>query len=165
MADFSDLPDFATNPLVVPLTAPLWDSNEDKLFREPLVWRSGDQRSAVRPRALRVPMDGSGYQVVVEGRRRVSLVNLSLSGAQVRGALTVLPQQPLIVNIGTLHEARSCGAIARVRWVQPDRELSREEEIYRIGLAFETWDVRRLKEILDAISRRHVPKSELIGVW
>ena len=95
-------------------------------------------------------MIGSGYRAVIEGRH-VDLVNLSLSGAQLRGPIRVLPDQPTIVKIGWPKHELLCTAIARVRWVQFEPDASSGAGVYRVGLSFETWDVRSLKEI---ISRR-----------
>jgi len=106
----------------------------------------------LRPRDQRVAMVGSGYRAIVDGRA-VALVNLSLSGAQWRGAIRVRPDQPAIVKIGWPQDHQLCTALARVRWVQFEPDASRDESLYRVGIEFETWDVRRLKEIIRHCTR------------
>ena len=93
-------------------------------------------------------MVGSGYRAVIDGRQ-AALINLSLSGAQLRGPIRVRPDQPTIVKIGWPRDNQLCTAIARVRWVQFEPDASSGEGLYRVGLAFETWDVKGLKAISD----------------
>ena len=134
--------------LILPLATPVWDSSADSYVRDlDARRRSADVPPAARPRDTRVAMLGSGYRAVIDGRK-VALVNLSLSGAQLRGSIRVLPDQPAIVKIGWPQDELLCTAIARVRWVQFEPDPSMDEGLYRVGLEFETWDVRGLKKII-----------------
>jgi hypothetical protein len=133
--------------LILPLAAPVWDSSADACFEGPRARYQGQRAAFARARDRRVAMIGSGYRAVIDGRQ-VDLVNLSLSGAQLRGPIRVLPDQPTIVKIGWPKDDQLCTAIARVRWVQFEPGPSSGAGLYRVGLAFETWDVRGLKEIL-----------------
>jgi hypothetical protein len=156
LTDVMDGPDETVRAdlLVVPLAAPLWDASTDSRFRGP---QAGNHvaaaTEAARVRAQRVGMLGSGYRAVIDGQQ-VALVNLSLSGAQLRGSIRVLPDQPMIVKIGWPQDEAACTAIARVRWVQFEPDPSKNSGLYRVGLAFETWDVRGLKEIMRHLSGR-----------
>jgi hypothetical protein len=93
------------------------------------------------------------------------LVNLSMSGAQTRGAIQAARDQPLIFKIGWPPDREACAAIARVRWVSLESEEAQRETIYRIGLAFETWDVHRLKEIIRHCERTSASRVDVIGPW
>ena len=135
-------------PLILPLSASLRSADADTRFPDLAVpSRPADERAADRPRAARVGMLGSGYQVQIDGQT-VALVNLSLSGVQIRGSIRLLPDQPSIVKIGWPLEEMACAAIARVRWVRVESGPSKDEEVYRAGLVFETWEVQRLKKIM-----------------
>ena len=109
-------------------------------------------------------MLGAGYRAVIDGQH-VALINLSLSGAQIRSSMRVLRDQPAVVKIGWPQNEQLCAAIARVRWVHLESELSNDESLYRIGLAFETWDVRGLKEIIRHCGRTLVSRSEIVDLW
>jgi len=149
------------------MAVPLWDSEPETLVVErpvPSIVSIEPRRRRPRPRAERVGMFGSGYRVVVDDQQ-VALVNLSLSGAQVRSPIEVSRDQPLIFKIGWPQDKAACTAIARVRWVSLESEEMRREGIYRMGLAFETWDVRRLKEIIRHCERTFATKVEVIGPW
>jgi len=156
-----------SNPLILPMAVPLWDSEPESVIVErpaPARVDAEPRRRRQRARAERVGMCGSGYRVVVEDRQ-VALVNLSMSGAQIRGAIQAARDQPLIFKIGWPQDREPCAAIARVRWVSLESEEAQRETIYRIGLAFETWDVRRLKEIIRHCERTFASKVEVIGPW
>ena len=116
-----------------------------------------------RPRSRRLEMLGSGYRAVIDGQC-VALVNLSLTGAQVRGPHKVTRDQPAILRIGWPQDQRSCDAIARVRWVQVEGDRS-NVPAYRIGLTFETWDVRRLKEIMHHWRRTFDSHARPVDPW
>lgn len=153
--------------LVLPMAVPLWDAESEPIVVErpaPHFVAVEPRRRRPRPRADRVGMFGSGYRVVVDDRL-VALVNLSMSGAQVRGPIQVSREQPLIFKIGWPQDREACAAIARVRWVSLESEDSQREAIYRMGLAFETWDVRRLKEIIRHCERTFAPKVEVVDPW
>jgi hypothetical protein len=90
-------------------------------------------------------MQGIGYRASIDDQA-VSLINLSLSGVLVRGP--VLPTQSIIFKIGWPQDSVWCTALGRVRWARFERSNGQDEAAYRIGLEFETWDVRRLKEIM-----------------
>jgi len=155
----------SSDALILPMAVPLWDSEPETLIVErPAPQPAAPQRRRQRPRADRVGMYGSGYRVVIDDQH-VALVNLSFSGAQVRGPLQVSRDQSLIFKIGWPQDRTSCDAIARVRWVCLDADESQREGIYRMGLAFETWDVRRLKEIIRHCERTFATKVEVIGPW
>lgn len=157
-----------SNTLILPIAVPLWDLEQETAVVErpapPLVVDVQPRPRRPRARAERVGMFGSGYRVVVEDHD-VALVNLSLSGAQVRGSIQLSRDQPLIFKIGWPQDREACAAIARVRWVSLESEASQREAIYRMGLAFETWDVRRLKEIIHHCERTFRSKVEVIGPW
>ena len=75
-----------SNALILPMAIPLWDSEPESMVVErpaPALVDAEPRRRRPRARAERVGMFGSGYRVVVEDRQ-VALVNLSMSGAQVR---------------------------------------------------------------------------------
>jgi hypothetical protein len=133
------------NLLILPLAAPLWDEGADACFSDLHAWRI--EEAASRPRDQRVGMLGSGYRAVIDGRQ-AALINLSVSGAQLRGPIRLLPDQPTIVKIGWPRDNRLSTAIARVRWVRFEPDLESGEGLYRVGLVFETWDVKGLKAIL-----------------
>jgi hypothetical protein len=141
---------------------PLWaaiggdeaDADEKARVQRPEPPRAAVERVATvervapqRPRAQRLPMLSAGYRAAVDGTH-VALVNLSLTGAQVRGLVGLRPDQPAVVKIGWPQDEQSCAAFARVRWVELENDPSSDQRIYRVGLAFETWDVRRLKDIM-----------------
>lgn len=156
-----------SNTLILPMAVPLWDAEPQTVIVErpaPCLVEAEPRRRRPRARADRVGMFGSGYRVVVD-ERLVALVNLSLSGAQVRGPIQVSRDQPLIFKIGWPQDREACAAIARVRWVSLESEEAERDTIYRMGLAFETWDVRRLKEIIRHSERMFAPKGEVIGPW
>jgi hypothetical protein len=133
------------NLLILPLAATVWELDADACFSDHNKLRV--QETASRPRDRRVGMVGSGYRAVIDGRQ-AALINLSLTGAQLRGPVRVRPDQPTIVKIGWPRDNQLCTAIARVRWVQFEPDASSGEGLYRVGLAFETWDVKSLKAIL-----------------
>jgi len=156
-----------SNTLILPMAVPLWDSGPETILVErpaPRIVAVEPRRRRPRPRAERVGMFGSGYRVVVDDRH-VALVNLSMSGAQVRGPIEVARDQTLIFKIGWPQDRDVCAAIARVRWVTLESDESQREGIYRMGLAFETWDVRRLKEIIRHCERTFATKVEVVGPW
>jgi hypothetical protein len=154
-----------SNALILPMAAPLWDSEPETLIVErPAPRVVAPSRRRQRPRAERVGMCGSGYRVAIDDQY-VALVNLSLSGAQVRGSIQVSCDQPLIFKIGWPQDRESCAAIARVRWVSRESGESERDGIYRMGLAFEAWDVRRLKDIIHHCERTFATKVEVIGPW
>jgi hypothetical protein len=109
-------------------------------------------------------MLGSGYRVLIDGRH-VALIDLSLSGVQIRGSLHLALGHPVILKIGWPQDQLSFTAIARVRWVRPEPDSRDSELMYRIGLAFETWDVRRLREIIGTRGRSSTPTAEVVGIW
>jgi hypothetical protein len=133
--------------LILPLAALVREPRAEAYFSEPHAARVYDEAIASRPRDRRVGMLGSGYRAAIDGRQ-ASLINLSLSGAQLRGPVRVRPDQPTIVKIGWTRDDLLCSAIARVRWVQFEPDASSGEGLYRVGLVFETWDVQRLKAML-----------------
>jgi hypothetical protein len=135
------------NLLILPLATPVWERSADACFPDPHALPIDDEAAASRPRDRRVGMLGSGYRAVIDGRQ-AALINLSLSGAQLRGPIRVRPDQPSIVKIGWPQDNQLCSAIARVRWVQFEPDASSGEGLYRVGLSFETWDVKSLKAIL-----------------
>jgi hypothetical protein len=135
-------------PLILPLASPvLFDRpNTYTLELRPSRAEAGASSGPHRPRDPRIVMVGSGYRARLDGQP-TSIVNLSLSGAQLRGPARVLPDQPAIIKIGwPLGEHLLCTVLARVRWVQ--FEPAGDESCYRVGMSFETWDVRQLKDIL-----------------
>ena len=154
-----------SNALILPLADALCGVDEDTRRRDPEARREAAGGPLVhRPRARRVGMVGAGYRAVVDGQH-VALINLSLSGAQVRSSMSVLRDQPAIVKIGWPQDDQLCAAIARVRWVELESEGSNDERVYRVGLAFETWDVRGLKEIMRHCGRTFVSSSEIVDPW
>ena len=147
------------------MAAALSDLDTDTFLRNPDARRrEAEAAAARRPRAPRVGMLGAGYRAVIDGQH-VALINLSLSGAQIRSSMRVLRDQPAVVKIGWPQNEQLCAAIARVRWVHLESELSNDESLYRIGLAFETWDVRGLKEIIRHCGRTLVSRSEIVDLW
>jgi hypothetical protein len=141
--------------LILPLAIPVFDSlpGEPRWFDAPGPARPTNPRTTIRPRDQRVAMIGAGYRAVIEGSP-AALVNLSLSGAQLKAAVRVRPEQPALVKIGWHHDDRLCAVLARVRWVQFEPDASTQEGLYRVGMAFETWDVARLKEIMRHLAAR-----------
>ena len=146
--------------LILPLSAALADVDADTLTLDSEAPRRV-AAAALRPRAHRVGMLHAGYRAAVDGQR-VALINLSLTGAQIRSLTRVLPEQPAIIKIGWPQDQQSCAALARVRWVELDGEPSAEQMIYRVGLAFETWDVKKLKDIMRHCGRMFGQKPEMI---
>jgi PilZ domain len=136
------------NLLILPLAALMQEPRADAYFSDPHTLPVDDEAIAARPRDRRVGMLGSGYRAAIDGRQ-AALINLSLSGAQLRGPVRFRPDQPTIVKIGWTRDDLLCSAIARVRWVQFEPDASSGEGLYRVGLAFETWDVQRLKAMLN----------------
>ncbi len=133
------------NLLILPLAAAVWEEGADACFSDPRTLTI--EEAASRPRDPRVAMLGSGYRAAIDGRQ-AALINLSISGAQLRGPARVRPEQPAIVKIGWPKDNLLCTAIARVRWVQFEPDPASGAGLYRVGLAFETWDVKGLKAIL-----------------
>jgi hypothetical protein len=133
--------------VVLPLAAALWDPDTTNRFRDESGQRGSRDPGSQRQRALRVRMQGAGYRAVIDDQP-VSLVNLSLSGVLVRGPMRVLPCQSIIFKIGWPEDDRPCAAIGRVRWVRIESTSGHNEADCEIGVAFETWDVRRLKGIM-----------------
>ncbi len=141
--------------IVLPFGSSLWDSCPGTWFRETHAEQKSARaanRAAHRARAQRQPMVGSGYRAAVDGQT-VALINLSVTGAQVRGPVHVPKNRPTILQIGWPQDAVSCSAIARVRWLEVESETPEAGATYRMGLAFEEWDVRRLKEIMQNCAR------------
>ena len=137
--------------LILPLASPVIDllyEAEQTLFPQ-----DASRPGRLRARDQRVAMVGSGYRAVLEGRP-AAIVNLSMSGAQLRGTARVLPDQPAVVKIGWPLDDRQCAVLARVRWVRFEPDAARDEALYRVGMEFETWDVARLKEIMRYLRRR-----------
>ncbi len=150
---------------VVSLEESLSEANVSRFYRDaPPNTRLPKARRFEHPRATRTGMLGSGYRVVIDGRQ-VALINLSLTGAQMRGPLRLERDQPVLVKIGWPQDNLSFTAIARVRWVELEPEPRDNQPVYRTGVAFETWDVRRLKEIIQSRGRTPAPSAELIGTW
>jgi hypothetical protein len=157
-------PPLAPAPVVLALAPPA-ESHGNRGVREAQPSRSAPATRAVqRPRGLRAGMVGAGYRVLIDGQQ-VTLINLSLSGVQVRGAVHPVLAQPVLVHIGWPQDTLSFTAIARVRWVQPEGVSGESESIYRIGLAFDTWDVRRVKEIIASRGAPAAPKANVAGIW
>ena len=150
--------------LVVPLAVSVWETSDDARFRDHRVPCDGVDGMSGRPRDRRVPMIGSGYRAAIDGRQ-AALVNLSVTGAQLRGPIRVLPDQPTIVKIGWPKEDLTCTAIARVRWVRFEPDPSSRGGLYRVGLVFETWDVRGLKEIIRHCAPSEAPKFRIADSW
>ena len=137
--------------LILPLASPVIDllyEAEQTLFPQ-----DASRPARLRARDQRVAMVGSGYRAVLEGRP-AAIVNLSMSGAQLRGPARVLPDQPAVVKIGWPLDDRQCAVLARVRWVRFEPDAAHDEALYRVGMEFETWDVARLKEIMRYLRRR-----------
>jgi PilZ domain-containing protein len=157
-----------SDSLILPLAAALCDVDVDAdaeaRRRRPDARCEAGEPPVHRQRARRVGMVGAGYRAVIDGRH-VALINLSLSGAQVRSSMRVLRDQPAIVKIGWPQDEQLSAAIARVRWVELEAEGSTDERIYRVGLAFETWDVRGLKEIMRHCGRTFGSSSEIVDPW
>ncbi len=147
--------------VILPFGSSLWDAYPgtwvQEIHEEPRSARAAN-RAAHRARAERLPMVGSGYRAVIDGQT-VALINLSLTGAQVRGPVRVSENRPTILQIGWPQDKVSCSAIARVRWLEVESERPAAEPMYRMGLAFEQWDVRRLKEIMQHCARTSQPRS------
>ena len=146
------------DPLILPLAIPIFDALSELSDTQPALVagpsRHGARRpGALRPRDQRVAMVGSGYRAVLDGHPAL-IVNLSTSGAQLRGTARVLPDQPAIVKIGWPRDDRLCAVLARVRWVQFEPDAAQDESLYRVGMEFETWDVARLKEIMRHLQNR-----------
>jgi hypothetical protein len=133
--------------VVLPLAAALWDPDTTDGFRDQIGQRGSRDPASLHQRALRVRMQGTGYRALID-EQPVSLVNLSLSGVLVRGPMLVLPSQSIIFKIGWPQDERPCAAIGRVRWVRVGNASGHNEAVCEVGVAFETWDVRRLKEIM-----------------
>jgi hypothetical protein len=144
-----------SHSLILPLAAfPFLDVASDRSSHEVRHRRAAGDQAALLPRDQRLRMVGSGYRAQIDGKP-AALVNLSLSGVQLRGSLRVLPDQPAIVNIGWPQDDDPCTALARVRWVQFEPGSLMDSGLYRVGLAFETWDVRTLRDIM-----RHLEADE-----
>jgi hypothetical protein len=150
------------NLLILPLAAPIWEQGADAFFSDPHALRIDE--AASRPRDRRIGMLGSGYRAAIDGRQ-AALINLSLSGAQLRGSIRVRPDQPTIVKIGWPKDNLLCTAIARVRWVQFEPDSSSGQGLYRVGLVFETWDVKETKAIMRHYKPTEVPKFKIIDSW
>jgi hypothetical protein len=156
--------DAATAPMAVPPAEVLVESRSNPDFREAETHpHAGETTSVEHSRASRLGMLGSGYRVLIDGQP-VTLINLSLSGVQVLGTIHVTLGQPAIVKIGWPQDQESFTAIARVRWVQQHADIRTRETVHRIGLAFETWDVRQLREIMSSRHRRTPAAAEVDGV-
>jgi hypothetical protein len=143
-----------SEPLILPLVVPVLESGTDGYSYELRAVRHDPGRASQRPRDRRVGMVGAGYRAVLDGQP-AALINLSMSGVQLRGVTRVRPDQPAIVKIGWPQDNLLCTALARVRWVQFEPDPTRSESLYRVGMAFETWDVRELREIM-----RHLPGAK-----
>src|SRR5262252_1611817 len=112
-----------SSSLILPLAAfPFLDAAFDRVSHEIQRRHTTGDRKSLSPRDHRVRMIGSGYRALIDGKP-TALVNLSLSGAQLRGSSRLLPDQPAIVNIGWPQDL-PCTALARVRWVQFEPDAS-----------------------------------------
>jgi hypothetical protein len=152
--------------IILPFGSSLWDAYPGTWFQEahaePRSARAADT-AAHRARAERLPMVGAGYRAVIDGQT-VALINLSLTGAQVRGPVHAPKNRPTILQIGWPQDKVSCSAIARVRWIEVESETP-AGSTYRMGLAFEEWDVRRLKEIMQHCTRTFQPRQATNDPW
>src|SRR4249920_3524053 len=104
-----------SDTLILPLATPVLDvlSDGDHTLITGTLGRSPGRPGALRPRDARVAMVGSGYRAILDGRP-AAIVNLSTSGAQLRGLARVLPDQPAIVKIGWPRDERLCAVLGRV---------------------------------------------------
>ena len=113
---------------------------------------------ADRRRAKRVPMRYTGYRGTVN-EQPVAIVDLSALGVQVRGQVRVRPRESVTLKLGWAMELPST-ALGRVQWVQMETAMEPGEALYRIGLAFELWDVRLVKKIMQSCQELPVPSLE-----
>ena len=74
------------------------------------------------------------------------LIDLSCSGVQLDTAMPVRPGQTMILKIGYAGQPLQ-PALARVQWVSLSDDIN--DEGFRVGLAFEMWDVRLLRGLVN----------------
>jgi hypothetical protein len=143
--------------LILPLAEALWSPGPAPGFRDDQVGRRApDETASNRRRGVRLHMHGTGYRGAIDDRP-VALIDLSVSGVQARGPFRLRPGQSIIFKIGWPQDELSCAALGRVQWVRVEPARRETEASYGIGLAFETWDVRLLKEIMHHCQRMLVP--------
>jgi hypothetical protein len=142
--------------LVLPLAAAIWSPRPAFIFRDDQIGQRALDEVSNRRGALRLHMQGTGYRGVIDDRP-VALIDLSVSGVQTRGPFRVRPDQSIIFKIGWPQDKLSCTALGRVQWVRFEPARPEADASYRIGLAFETWDVRLLREIMHHCQRTLVP--------
>ena len=143
--------------LILPLAAiPNIDVASDRFSHE-LQRRPAHGRASLRPRSQRVRMLGSGYRVVIDGNPAALREPVAVGRAAARfGARPPGPagRRRRSAGLRTTCRARpwrACGGCSS----EPDSLT--ESGLYRVGLAFETWDVRSLRDIM-----RHLDADERI---
>lgn len=97
--------------------------------------------------APRVNLVASDVIVQVENQV-VNAVDFSLHGVQFRSTLRVAPGNSIVMNIRWRQEAASM-ALGRVMWATFEKPSKLVEAHYRVGVSFESSDMRTIRTILD----------------
>lgn len=110
-------------------------------FAQSINGRGGNRRAA--PRVNLVASD-----VFIElGQEAVSAVDVSLRGIQFRCASRVTPGSTLLLKLRYKNESPSV-ALGRVMWATFERPNHASVPHYRVGVVFETADVRLIRAML-----------------
>lgn len=99
-----------------------------------------------RRRAPRVNMAASPISVQL-GDETVSGVDVSLRGIQFRCASRLVPGSTVMLGLRSGQESPSM-ALGRVMWATFERTSADAVPMYRVGVVFETVDVRAVRNIL-----------------
>lgn len=97
--------------------------------------------------APRVNLVASDVTLQVENHV-VNAVDFSLHGVQFRSTMRVAPGNSIVMNIRWRQEAASM-ALGRVMWATFEKPGKLVEAHYRVGVSFESSDMRTIRTILD----------------
>lgn len=110
-------------------------------FIQPTNGRSGNRRDA--PRVNLVASEVS----INLGDEAVSAVDVSLRGIQFRCATRVTPGSTVMLKLRYRSESPSV-ALGRVMWSTFERPTHVSTALYRVGVSFETADIRLIRAML-----------------
>lgn len=110
-------------------------------FAQSVTGRNGNRR-----RAARVNLVSSDVSIKL-GEEVVSAVDVSLRGIQFRCATRVVPGSTVMLSL-RLKEDTPSVALGRVMWAAFERPNHVASPHYRVGVVFETADIRTIRTML-----------------